>query len=42
MEVIVRMAEEKFFKHNLASSLYQSVQLMMENHILPEFNKFDS
>ena len=42
MEVIVRIAEEKYLKHDLASSLSDAVKIFVSDNCLKTFEKHDT
>lgn len=40
-ETVMRLAEEKFLKSGVVKSYNEAVAKILEDHFLPEFNKYD-
>lgn len=42
MEVIVRIAEEKFLKPGIEKNMGDSTKKILDDHVIPEFNKYST
>ena len=41
MECIVRISEEKFLKNGIVSNMFEATEKILNNHMIPEFTKYD-
>ncbi len=42
MEVVVRIAEEKYLKSGIVTNMVDATQRIMDDHIIPEFSKYNA